>query len=63
MIMNEVQSNLNSLNTDGLFTMANSNLILNPHEILPIAQENEYLGNFLVNHKIVCCVFLSELPH
>ena len=37
-----VQSNLNSLNTDGSFTMANSNSFLCPYEILLIAQENKY---------------------
>ena len=38
-----IQSNLNSSNTDGSFTMDNSNLILSPYEILPIDQENQYL--------------------
>ena len=38
-----LQSNLNSLNTDGSFTMANSNSFLSPDEILPIDQENKYL--------------------
>ena len=38
----ELQSNLNSSNTDGLFTMANSNSFLSPYEILPLAQENKY---------------------
>ena len=42
-----IQSNLNSSNTDGSFTMANSNSFLSPYEILPIAQENKYLGKFL----------------
>ena len=37
-----LQSNLNSLNTDGLFTMANWDSFLSPNEILPIAQENKY---------------------
>ena len=32
-----VQSNLDSSNTDGSFTMANSNSFLSPYEILPIA--------------------------
>ena len=41
--MDQVQSNLNSSTYDGLFTMANSNSILSPYEILPIAQENKYL--------------------
>ena len=41
-----VQLNLNSSNTDGSFTISNSNSFLSPYEILPIAQENEYLGKF-----------------
>ena len=39
--LNVIQSNL-----DGSFTMANSNSFLSPNEILPIAQENKYLGKF-----------------
>ena len=39
----QVQSNLNSSNTDGSFTMANSNSFLSPYEVLPIDQENKYL--------------------
>ena len=42
----DLQSNLNSSNTDGSFTMANSNSFLSPYEILPLAQENKYLGKF-----------------
>ena len=42
-----LQSNLNSSNTDDSFTMAYSNSFLSPYEILPIAQENRYLGIFL----------------
>ena len=38
-----LQSNLNSSNTDGSFTMANSNSFLSPYKILPIDQENKYL--------------------
>ena len=34
---------LNSSNTDGSFTMANSNSVLSPYEILPMDQENKYL--------------------
>ena len=41
-----IQSNLNGSNTDGSFTMANSNSFLSPYEILLIAQENKYLGKF-----------------
>ena len=39
----QVQSNLNSSNTDGSFIMANSNSVSSPNEILPIDQENKYL--------------------
>ena len=39
----QIQSNLNSSNTDDSFTMANSNSVLSPYEILPIDQENKYL--------------------
>ena len=48
------QSNLNSSNTDGSFTMANS--YLNPYEILPLAQENKYLGKlyFIMKLYVVC---------
>ena len=41
-----IQSNLNSLNTDGSFAMANSNLFSSPYEIDPIAPENKYLRKF-----------------
>ena len=52
-----MQSNLNSLNTDGSFTMANSNLFLSPYEILPVAKENKYLGKFsyfIMKLYVVC---------
>ena len=52
-----IQSNLNSSNTDGSFTMANSNSFLSPYEILPLAQENKYLGKFsyfIVKLYVVC---------
>ena len=37
-----LQSNLNSSNTNGSFSMANSNSFSSPYEFLPIAQENKY---------------------
>ena len=52
-----IQSNLDSSNTDGSFTMANSNSFLSPYEVLPIAQENKYLGKFsyfIVKLYVVC---------
>ena len=53
----KLQSNLNSSNIDGSFTMANSNSFLSPYEILPLAQENKYLGKFsyFVNKLYVVC--------
>ena len=53
----QIQSNLNSSNTDGSFTMANSNSFLSPYEILPLAQENKYLGKcsyFIMKLYVVC---------
>ena len=53
----------NSSNTDGSFTMANSNLVFRPYEILPIAQENKQLGifsYFIVKLYVVCKI---ESPH
>ena len=59
-----IQLNLNSSNTDGSFTMVNSNSFLSPYEILLIAQENGYLMViFLFYPEIVCCVYSLELPH
>ena len=39
-------------NTDGSFTMANSNSFLCPYEILTLAQGNNNLGKFLIYHEI-----------
>ena len=53
----EIQSNLNSSNTDCLFNMANSNSFLKPYEILPIAQENKQLRKFsyfIMEFYVVC---------
>ena len=51
-----IQSNLNSSNTDGSFTMVNSNSFLSPYEILPI-QENKYLRKlsyYIMKLYVVC---------
>ena len=54
-----LQSNINSSNTDGSFTMVNSNTFLSPYEILPI-----HLGIFfLFYHEIVHCVYSLESPY
>ena len=53
----DLQSNLNSSDTDGSFTMAYSNSFLSPYEILPLAQENKYLGKFsyfIMKLYVVC---------
>ena len=54
-----IQYNLNGSNTDGSFTVDDSNSLFSPYKILPIAQENNYLMIFL----IVCCVYSLESPH
>ena len=41
MTLKIVQSNLNSSNTDGSFTMGNSNSVLSPYGILTIDQEKK----------------------
>ena len=42
LLLFQVQSTLNSLDTDGSFTKANLKLLLSPYEILRIAQERKY---------------------
>ena len=59
-----IQSNLNSSNTDGSFTMANSNTFLSPYEILPIGQENNYLRKpsyFIMKLYVVEAILMSTL--
>ena len=59
-----IQYNLNGSNTDDSFTVDDSNSFFSPYNILPIAQENKYLGIFfLFYHGIVCCVYSLESPH
>ena len=56
-VVNATQSNLNSSNTDGSFTMANSNSFLSLYEILSIDQENKCLRKlsyFIMKLYIVC---------
>ena len=53
----QIQSNLNSSNTDGSFTMVNSNSFLNPYEILRKLKKTNIKGNFLIlswNCIVVC---------
>ena len=61
---NHIRQNLDSLNTDGSFTMANSKSFLRPYEVLPVAQKKQIFTEiFLFYHEIVCCVYSLELPH
>ena len=59
----QIQYNLNGSNTDGLFTLDDSNSFFSHYKVLQIAQENKLLMIFfLFNHEIVCCVYPLELP-
>ena len=52
-----MQYNLNGSNTDGSFTVDDSNSFFSPYKILPIAQENKYLiifSYFIMKLYIVC---------
>ena len=43
-----IQYNLNGSNTDGSFTVVDSNSFFSPYKIHPIAQENKYLSIFFL---------------
>ena len=61
--LSDIQYNFNGSNTDGSFTVDDSNSFFSPYKILPIAQDNKYLGIvFLFHHGIVCCVYSLESP-
>ena len=52
-----IQYNLNGSNPDGSFTLDDSNSFFSPYKILPIAQENKYLGilsYFIMKLYVVC---------
>ena len=56
-LTNQIQYNLNGSNSDGSFTVDDSNSFFNPYKILPIAQENKYLGifsYFIMDLYVVC---------
>ena len=52
--LSHIQYNLNGSNTDGTFTVDDSNSFFSPYKILQIAQENKYLGIFFL-------IFIMEL--
>ena len=62
----QIQYNLNGSNPNGSFTQDDSYSFFSPYKILPIAQENKYIGFFLFflsYYGIVCCVYSFESPH
>ena len=53
----DIQYNLNGSNTDGSFTVDDSNSFFSSNKNLPIAQENKYLGifsSFIMELYVVC---------
>ena len=55
--MNKIQYKFNGSNTDGSFTVDDSNSFFSPYKILTIAQENKYLGifsYFIMELYVVC---------
>ena len=58
-VKNIIQYNRNGSNTDGSFTVDDSNSFFSPYKILPIAQENKYLGIFLIlSWNCMLCVLI-----
>ena len=52
-----VHNNLNGSNTDGSFTVDDSNSFFSPYKILPITQENKYLiffSYYIMELYVVC---------
>ena len=56
-----IQSNLDSSNTYGLFTMANSNSFLSPSS--DSSRKQIFRKIVLFYREIVCCVYTLESPH
>ena len=53
-----------TLNTNGSFTLDDSNLFLSPYEILLIAPRKQTFREiFSFYHEIVCYVYSLELSH
>ena len=54
---------LNGSNTDGSFTVDDSNSYFSPYKILPIAQENKYLGifSYFIMELYVVCTHMNCL--
>ena len=60
-----LQWNLDDSNTDGSFTLNDSNSFLSPDEVLPIAQENKYLGklSYFIMKLYMYVVCLMSTQH
>ena len=53
----DIQYNLNGSNTDGSFTVDDSNSFFSPYNILPIGQDNKYVrifSYFIMELYVVC---------
>ena len=57
-----IQYNLNGSNTDGSFTVDESNTFFNPCKVLQIPQENKYLGffSYFIMELYVVCTHLNR---
>ena len=60
--MKNIQSNFNSSNTDGSFTMTHLNSFLSLYEILSIARENKYLGAFSYSNVKLYVLHHENIP-
>ena len=59
LIMKNIQYNLNGSNMDGSFTVDDLISFFSPYKILPIAQENKYLGIFsILSWNCMLCVLI-----
>ena len=56
--LKDIQYNLNGSNTDGSFTVDDSNFFFSPYKIFPIAQENKYLGIFFLILSWNCMLYV-----
>ena len=59
----KLQSNPDGSNTDGSFTMANSNSFLSLRNSSNSSRKQIFKEIFLFYREIVCCVYSLESPH
>ena len=62
-ITSDIQSNLDSSNTDDSFTMANSNSFFESLRNSSDSPTKQIFKESLFHHERVCCVYSSESPH